>query len=208
MDKIFVSLIGYLLGCIQPAYLFGRFIHKTDIRDIGSGNAGASNATMSFGMKIGFLTGLIDILKAIFAVLITKFFFASGMEGVRYNELVYLTGLFVILGHNFPFYMKFRGGKGTSALVGLMLAIDIRLGLVGGVAIVIVSLIADHIAIGTVAMLAVFFIYSILVDLSVISLVAAFVIVVMSLYKHYPNFVRIKNHEESSVKATLFKKKK
>lgn len=203
MEYLLAIVIGYGFGCFQTGYLVGKFILKQDIRDLGNGNSGASNATMVFGKRFGFVTVLIDIVKTILAVMVVRALFGE------VALLAYLAGLFVIIGHNFPFYMKFRGGKGTASLVGLLLAIDVRLGLLSIVTIFVATLITDYIALGTFVLLGVFLIHTLMYEFTIGILAIVIVIIGMSVHKHYPNIVKIKkNGTETSVKATLFKKNK
>ena len=121
--QIFLSmLIGYLLGCIQSAYILGRLAGKIDIREHGSGNAGASNITSTLGLKFGVIVGLVDILKGFFAVQIVRWIYPGNLE------LAYLAGLMAIVGHMFPFFLKFRGGKGVATLAGMMFGVNWKLG--------------------------------------------------------------------------------
>lgn len=112
-----------------------------------------------------------------------------------------------VLGHNFSFYMGFRGGKGTATTLGMLFAIDWRLGLGALLTMVVVILITDYIAVGTVAMLVVMIIYTAVIHPGVITLVAVIGLTAMSLYKHRMNFVRIVNGTEKRVRSVLFAKK-
>ncbi len=117
-QAIIAILIGYAFGCIQSAYFLSKMFGKMDIREHGSGNAGASNITAIMGLKYGFFVALIDILKGIFAVLVVKWIFPN------IPDLAYLSGIMAIIGHIFPFYLKFRGGKGVATLVGMMIGLN------------------------------------------------------------------------------------
>ena len=124
MVRLFCLAIGYLCGLFQTSYIIGR-MHHTDIRKHGSGNAGTTNALRTFGKKAGALTLLGDLMKCVVAILITKILFKKD-----YAEILPLLSLYAaagcILGHNFPFYLNFKGGKGIAASVGLVLAFDIK----------------------------------------------------------------------------------
>ena len=122
-QTVFTILIGYAFGSIQPAYILSKIVGKIDIREHGSGNAGASNITAIMGWKYGFLVGLVDILKGVFAVLVVKWIYPFS------PDLAFLSGIMAIIGHIFPFYMKFRGGKGVAALaVGMMFGSNSEIG--------------------------------------------------------------------------------
>lgn len=125
MERLICLAIGYVCGLFQTSYIIGR-IYKTDIREHGSGNAGTTNALRTFGRKAGALTLLGDCLKCVAAVLLVNLFL-----GKNYEDILPLLNVYAaagcILGHNFPFYLNFRGGKGVAASVGFILAFDWRL---------------------------------------------------------------------------------
>ncbi len=120
MERVFCLLIGYVFGLFQTAYIYGR-LHGIDIRNYGSGNAGTTNTLRVFGTKAGLLVLLGDIMKCILAVVITGVVF-----GDSHPDMVYLLKMYTaagaIIGHNFPFYLKFKGGKGIAATAGLILS--------------------------------------------------------------------------------------
>ncbi|MCX4322156.1 MAG: glycerol-3-phosphate 1-O-acyltransferase PlsY [Lachnospiraceae bacterium] len=120
MERIFCLLIGYVFGLFQTAYIYGR-LHGIDIRNYGSGNAGTTNTLRVFGTKAGLLVLFGDIMKCILAVVITGVIF-----GDSHPDMVYLLKMYTaagaIIGHNFPFYLKFKGGKGIAATAGLILS--------------------------------------------------------------------------------------
>lgn len=128
MERLICLAIGYVCGLFQTSYIIGRF-HQTDIREHGSGNAGTTNALRTFGKKAGAMTLLGDCLKCVAAILLVKVFF-----GKTYGSVLPLLTVYAaagcILGHNFPFYLNFRGGKGIAASVGLILAFDWRIFLI------------------------------------------------------------------------------
>ena len=115
-------LIGYAFGCLQFAYIIGKLVKGIDIRDFGSGNAGTTNVIRVMGKRWGYLTLFLDVVKAVAAVLI-----AASIYGYSEKYLLWWTGIGVILGHNYPFYMQFRGGKGVAATIGILLAADPRI---------------------------------------------------------------------------------
>lgn len=120
MERIFCLLIGYVFGLFQSAYIYGR-LHGIDIRNYGSGNAGTTNTLRVFGTKAGLLVLLGDIMKCIFAVIITGVIFGNSHPDMVYLLKMY-TAAGAIIGHNFPFYLKFKGGKGIAATAGLILS--------------------------------------------------------------------------------------
>ena len=128
MERILCVLIGYICGLFQTSYLYGK-AHGIDIRNYGSGNAGTTNALRTLGAKAGAITLLGDCFKCVIAVVIVHLIF-----GKSHPEMIRLLGMYAaagtILGHNFPFYLNFKGGKGIAATAGLLLSFDLRLTLV------------------------------------------------------------------------------
>lgn len=120
MERIFCLVIGYVFGLFQTAYLYGR-LHGIDIRNYGSGNAGTTNTLRVFGTKAGLLVLFGDIMKCILAVVITAVIFDRSHPDMVYLLKMY-TAMGAIIGHNFPFYLNFKGGKGIAATAGLILA--------------------------------------------------------------------------------------
>lgn len=120
MERVFCLVIGYVFGLFQTAYIYGR-LHGIDIRNYGSGNAGTTNTLRVFGTKAGLLVLFGDIMKCILAVVITAVIFDKSHPDMVYLLKMY-TAAGAIIGHNFPFYLKFKGGKGIAATAGLILS--------------------------------------------------------------------------------------
>ena len=120
-QKLVCIVIGYVFGLFQTGFIIGK-LHKIDIREYGSGNSGTTNAMRTLGKKYGFITYFGDALKAVFAMGLTYLVFRDMCEGHMFAMALY-TGLGVILGHNFPFYMNFKGGKGIAASSGVIFAL-------------------------------------------------------------------------------------
>lgn len=118
---IICILFGYLFGCFSTGFFIGK-LNKVDIRQYGSKTSGTTNALRTLGPKAGALTLLGDILKAIIAILLVRYIFFSNYEYV--SLLTLYTGLGVVLGHNYPVWLSFKGGKGIAATGGAMLAFD------------------------------------------------------------------------------------
>ena len=125
MERIICLVIGYVCGLFQTGYIIGK-VHKTDIRDHGSGNAGTTNAFRTFGKKAGAITLLGDCLKCVLAIVIVRMVYGNSMNGILPLLTLY-AALGCILGHNFPISMEFRGGKGIAASVGMIIAFDWRI---------------------------------------------------------------------------------
>jgi len=204
LKYIVAALIGYLFGAIQTGFILGKLIYKKDIRNHGNGNAGASNAVVAFGKKAGILTGAVDIIKAVIAILLIRIIYMNNVELETFWNLSYITGFMVILGHNYPFYMRFKGGKGTAALVGMMFVVDIRLGLIGVLLMAAVAIITDYIVLGTMSLLLVMLVFTIGFRLTPITISMILMLISISISKHHANFIRIKNKEETRIKGTLY----
>ena len=125
LARIICLVGGYFFGIIQTSYIYGK-LHGIDIREYGSGNAGTTNALRVLGKKAGAVVFLGDLFKSVIACSITHIIMnALGIENV-YLFVIY-TAAGVVLGHNFPFYLNFKGGKGVAASVGLVIAFDWRI---------------------------------------------------------------------------------
>lgn len=205
-DFIIVIILGYLLGNIQAAYLLGKTIKKVDIRTMGHGNAGASNAVESLGKKFGFAVLLIDMLKGIVSILLVKAIFNVGFDSEG-ALLLYLNGYSVILGHIFPFYMNFKGGKGTASMAGILLGLNIWIGLLGMLIVTVAALISDYIIIGTLALTIYIIGLTVFFDLGTGPILISIFGALLSLKLHLPNYKRIALGTEGRVSRVLKKRK-
>ena len=124
-QRIICIVLGYFFGLIEMGYILGK-IKNIDIRDFGSGNSGTTNTMRVLGKKAGLITFFVDALKAVFCGLLVYALFHKSCENIMFVLLLY-SGFGVILGHNFPFYMKFKGGKGIASSVGIVFAFDWRM---------------------------------------------------------------------------------
>ena len=129
MERLICIIIGYVFGLFQTSYIYGR-LHGIDIRKCGSGNAGTTNMLRTLGTKAGAITLLGDAFKCVIAVLVVRMLFAG-----KYPDMLPLLSIYtaagVVLGHNFPFYMNFKGGKGIAATAGLILSMSWQMTLLG-----------------------------------------------------------------------------
>lgn len=124
MERVISLLIGYGFGLLQSGYLYGKFVKQKDIRQYGSGNAGSTNVLRVFGVKSALIVFLGDFFKAVIAMAISRHLFGGGGNGDLYAMYA---ALGVTLGHDFPFYMNFRGGKGIASMAGIFTAMDLRI---------------------------------------------------------------------------------
>lgn len=189
-------LMGYLMGSSNMAYWLSK-IKKVDIRSKGTGNLGASNATVLLGWGAGVIVAVHDIGKAFLAVLLARWLFP---------DLEYVgaaAGVACVMGHIFPFYLKFKGGKGLASLVGVIAALDWRVALAAVVLLIAVTLITDFIALGTISV-------SVAAPVGMwvtthnwmLPLILGIATVVM-IFKHLDNIQRIRNKTEIGLLSTV-----
>lgn len=154
MERVICLVFGYLFGLIQTGYIYGR-LHHLDLRQHGSGNSGSTNALRVLGKKAGFTVFMGDFLKTVIPCLIIRIWF-RGQPDLIYLYILYV-GLGVILGHNYPFYMKFKGGKGIAATAGLLVSTDLRVTLICFIAFILVVAITRYVSLGSLVVAVIFF---------------------------------------------------
>lgn len=147
MLRILLLIIGYFIGNIETGYIFGK-IHKMDIRNYGSGNAGATNTLRVLGAKAGLVVFLGDFCKSLIPCLVVRFIFRDNIS-LSYIYMLYM-GLGVVLGHNFPFYLGFKGGKGVASTAGIIMALDIRIAVVCLIVFIITVAITRYVSLGSI----------------------------------------------------------
>lgn len=198
MKYILCILIGYILGNFNAAYIVGK-IKGFDIRTKGTSNAGASNATITMGWRIGILVGTFDILKAFLSVLICKMIFPNlELAGI-------VAGVSCILGHIFPFYLKFQGGKGFASYLGMILAMDWRFFLIMIFAIIIITVITDYIALATLTTVIVYPIYLTFTNVELIVPLIVTIASVVMIFKHIGNIKKIITGKEIGLRSAKMK---
>lgn len=195
VEIIVCLVIGYVFGCFQTGYFYGR-LHGIDIRKYGSGNVGTTNTLRTLGKKAGYITYLGDALKAIFAILLVRYVIYPGSSD---NLLLTMyTGFGVVLGHNYPFYLKFKGGKGIAVTSGVMVAFDIRFAIPGAIGFFLAFFLTRYVSVGSLV-LAVLFPICVLIfypgqwHLFIVSLVFC----AMAFWRHRSNIVRLANGTEN-----------
>ncbi len=184
MPYIIATIAGYFAGCINTAYIISR-IKGVDLRKGGSGNLGASNTTILLGWKLGVLVGVIDILKGVVTVLVFQAFFSE------HPAVWLLSGTACILGHIFPFYLRFRGGKGFATILGVITACDWRFAIAIGILILLITWITDYIVLATTTTVLAFPMHMALTTHSLIPVLVVMPATLVILYKHLPNLKRI-----------------
>ena len=215
MERVICLIIGYVFGLFQTAFIYGK-AHGIDIREHGSGNSGITNALRVLGTKAGIIVFLGDCLKCIAAVWIARLIFGGSHPEESYLLSIY-AGAGAILGHNFPFYMSFRGGKGIAATAGLILSFHPYFIPVACILFFGIFFTTHYVSLGALTMYAAFFIEMMicgqmgvfegmtqprLTELYIIT----FLLTVLAYWKHKENLVRLVHGNER--KTYLLKKNK
>ena len=190
MNILIVGFICYLIGSIPFGYILTRIFLKKDIRDIGSGNIGATNVLRTGNKIIGYTTLILDILKAVTPVIYVKF---------NFPEFLYIASLCSFLGHVFPIWLKFKGGKGVATYVGILFAINIYFGLIFITTWLITFALSKFSSLSSLT--ASFSIPIYLLILTQFDQVIFFTIMfVLIFFTHRENIKRLKNKEETKTK--------
>ena len=194
MGYIIIVLISYLIGSSSMSYYLGR-LNNINVSKKGSGNLGASNMVVIMGWKAGFLVAIHDILKAVIAVVISRYLFA---------DLPYvgeIAGIACVIGHIFPFYLKFKGGKGQASYIGMNIALDWKFAIGLIILCAIVTLITDYIVTATFTTIFAVPAYFGLVNLNIISCCILSIGTVIMIYKHRENIRRLRNGTEIGLRS-------
>lgn len=154
MERVISLLIGYAFGLIQTGYIYGR-MHNIDIRNHGSGNAGSTNMLRTLGAKAGIITLLGDCFKCVAAVLVVRGLY-SGTHADILPLLSMYAGFGAVLGHNYPFYLKFKGGKGIAATSGMILATDLRMAAVCLIVFLVIVGVTRYVSLGSLTVTVLF----------------------------------------------------
>ena len=205
-----IAVICYLLGSFNFSIIVSKVLAKNDIRESGSGNAGATNMLRTYGKKFAALTMIGDVLKVAVAVVIAfaildapfKFIFAiPDNNNTAFTEILYkeFAGFFCVLGHIFPLYFKFKGGKGMAAATGMVILVDWRIALILFIIFVSVILISKWVSLGSIV-IALFFpilIFAFYKNFTLVLVACLFTAIV--LVAHRENIKRIFNGTENKI---------
>ena len=190
MEIFILSLLSYLLGSIPFGFLLTKIFLKKDIREIGSGNIGATNALRTGNKFLGYSTLLLDILKAVLPIIYVK---------LNYPEFIYICSLSVFLGHVFPVWLKFKGGKGVATYVGILFALNIYFGIIFTISWFVTFFISKYSSLSSLVGAASIPIY--LLILTQFDQGIFFTIMfVLIFFTHRENIKRLKNKEETKTK--------
>ncbi len=200
-DNIFFIFLAYLTGAFPSAVWVGRSFFDTDVREYGSGNAGATNTFRVLGVKAGLPVLILDVLKGWLAVKYAHFIQLGYVSDEYFFELQLTLGIAAVVGHLFPVYTGFRGGKGIATMLGLLIGLHPLAAIICFVIFLIVFFISRYVSLGSLVAALFFPIVVILVFESVNSSLNLFSIFVpiLSLITHQKNIERLLRHEESKV---------
>ena len=190
MDYLIVGIVSYLMGSIPFGLILTKIFLNKDIRDIGSGNIGATNALRTGNKFIGYATLILDIVKAIIPVIFVK---------INYPDLIYIASLCAFLGHVFPIWLKFKGGKGVATYVGILFSIDLMLGVIFATSWGIVFLIFRYSSLSSIISSISIPIY-ILITEQISNTIFFSIMFILIFFTHRENIKRLKNKEESKTK--------
>ena len=190
MEFLTIGIISYLMGSIPFGFILTKIFLKKDIRKIGSGNIGATNALRTGNKLIGYSTLLLDVMKAILPVLYVK---------INHPELIYIASLCAFLGHVFPIWLKFKGGKGVATYVGILFTINILLGFIFCVTWLLIFLISKYSSLSSLIGSLTIPVYIFFNDQMSNALFFG-IMFVLIFYTHRENIKRLKNKEESKTK--------
>ena len=194
MRYVLVILCAYIVGSSSMSFYLSK-LNGVELRDKGSKNLGASNAMILMGWKAGILVGIHDIGKSVIAVLLAN---------ILLPDLPYvgvLAGVACVLGHIFPFYLKFKGGKGFASFIGMVLALNWKYALVMLLLVVLITLITDYIVSGTITAVVLSPIYFGIAEKNVIFSCIILIATAIILYKHRENFVRMYRGTEIGLRS-------
>lgn len=190
MQYIAVILIGYLIGTINPAILITKHVKSIDIRDVNSKNAGTSNVAITLGFKYALIVGVIDVLKGLIPVITLTILYPD-------NEILwFIGGLSIIVGHIYPIFMNFRGGKGIATFGGMCIAIFPIQSLILLLLFTSVTIFSKYIAISSVLLVIIVPIFIYFSSYDGISILLVSLFSLLAIYKHISNLLRIYNKSE------------
>ncbi len=219
---IFVALLSYLIGSINTSIILSKSIYGTDIRTSGSGNAGATNMLRTHGKGIAVATLICDVLKGMIAIVIATWadiivndiaktaILTPFASQYILGNLKYIAGVFVVLGHDFPVFFGFRGGKGVATSLGVALTLDWQVGLIIAVVALIIMASSRYVSLGSICAAALYplvlFIYLMVKELSSLDqklgyIVMAFVLAFLLIAKHHSNIKKLSQGTENKLFA-------
>ena len=190
MELFIIGITSYLMGSIPFGLILTKLFLKKDIREIGSGNIGATNALRTGNKLIGYLTLVLDVLKAVIPVLYVK---------INFPDAVYISALSAFIGHVFPVWLKFKGGKGVATYVGILFSLNFTFGLVFGVCWLIIFFISKYSSLASLIGSLSIPVY-ILIMRDSETIFFYLIMFILIFFTHRENIKRLKNKEETKTK--------
>ena len=190
IEILLIFSLSYLSGSIPFGLILAKFFLNKDLRKIGSKNIGATNVLRTGNKLIAGLTLMFDITKGVIPVLITKEYF---------TDLLYLSSLASFLGHIFPVWLKFKGGKGVATYLGILFVLSLNLSFIFCISWIIISLITKYSSLSSIMSALIIFIFAFLNNNFELTSYL-FITFIIILYTHRQNIVRIKNKTEDKIK--------
>ena len=190
MISVILIILAYLYGSIPFALVIGRLFYKTDVRNYGSGNLGGTNTGRVLGKKAGFAVIVLDASKALLVMLLTKYFCS---EFSLNKDLSYLCALFCVIGHCYPIFANFKGGKAVSTAIGYFFAVNPLGAVLALVVFFIVLKISKYVSLSSVLLATPF------LDISLTGKLATAAIILLLIYRHRENLKRVKQGTESKI---------
>lgn len=197
---ITVAIVAYVIGSINFAVIFSRKFAGFDVREKGSKNAGTTNVLRTVGKKVALLTLLCDILKGVVAILVA--ILAQTMwDGFDIGALKYIAGFMVILGHTFPIFFEFRGGKGVATAIGVLLMLNWKIGLICLIFGILIIAVSKMVSLGSISAAVLFPVLTIFIqeDVKLVGIIFSFLIALLVVFNHRSNIKRIKEGKENKL---------
>ena len=197
---ITVAIVAYVIGSINFAVIFSRKFAGFDVREKGSKNAGTTNVLRTVGKKVALLTLVCDILKGVVAI-IAAILAKHIWDGLDITTLKYIAGFMVILGHTFPIFFEFRGGKGVATAIGVLLMLNWKIGLICLVFGLLIIALSKMVSLGSISAAILFPVLTIFLqeDVGVVGIIVSFLIAALVVFNHRSNIKRIKEGKENKL---------
>ena len=195
---VLVGLVAYLLGSISFSIIFSKKFAGFDVREKGSKNAGTTNVLRTVGKKAAILTLICDILKGVVAVLFAMLA-AKIWSEANVEPLKYLAGLFAIIGHTFPIYYGFRGGKGVATSLGVLLLVNSKIGLICLIFALIIMIATKWVSLGSIMAAILFPLLTIFMVENTCAKIISIIIGLLVIFNHRSNIKRLKNGTENKL---------
>tara|TARA_B100001564_G_scaffold357452_1_gene373719 strand:- start:4056 stop:4637 length:582 start_codon:yes stop_codon:yes gene_type:complete len=190
LDLIIVCLYSYLLGSVPFGLILTKIFLKEDVRNIGSGNIGATNVLRTGKKSLAGLTLIFDIFKGYLSIYLTSNYF---------SELIYLAALLCLLGHIFPIWLKFKGGKGVATYLGIIIALSFKFGIIFAISWLVTLFLFRFSSLASIVSTLIVFMSSVIYNDINLNM-CLFIFLLIILYTHRENILRIKNKTENKIK--------